>query len=456
MPDTAADVAASSGNQINVDAMDDLTGGAQVLQSATPLAGFQHIQDGNNSYIADSQSQAQSNEYNIDAGLYREAANNNTAAAAIDNSQYTTDMNEGKLVQAATLIADSKADASAAYGQNAEATALTNAANAYVATPPAATGGTLVTTTGTTGSVSPYAPYSPPAATIPPASSTTGTTTGTTGSTDTSPITFGYNPPIGSGTGSNTGNGTSTTGSNTGGSDSTSTSSDPTQVVASTSTTGTTTDTSDNSGSTGSAASTSDDTASSAVTGAIVTSDGSTTGGSASSGDSTYTVKSGDTMWGIAQANGVSLQSLEAANAANVPNPDLIHPGEAISIPGGGSATATSTSDSSSGSTSYTVKSGDTMWGIAQANGVSLQSLEAANAANVPNPDLIYPGQSVNIPGGATTTSTTVTDTSLNNAIGNVAAASPSSPESNVMTTTSASSSSTDTTSKHSTSLHGV
>ena len=48
---------------------------------------------------------------------------------------------------------------------------------------------------------------------------------------------------------------------------------------------------------------------------------------------------------------------------------------------------------------SYTVKPGDTLWDIAAANGISLQSLIEANP-QISNPDLIYPGQNVNIPGG--------------------------------------------------------
>ena len=48
---------------------------------------------------------------------------------------------------------------------------------------------------------------------------------------------------------------------------------------------------------------------------------------------------------------------------------------------------------------SHTVKRGDTLWAIARANGVPLNELIAANP-QIKNPNLIYPGQKVNIPVG--------------------------------------------------------
>ena len=45
----------------------------------------------------------------------------------------------------------------------------------------------------------------------------------------------------------------------------------------------------------------------------------------------------------------------------------------------------------------YTVRKGDTLWGIAQRHGVSLTALIAANP-QIKNPNLIYPGDEVNIP----------------------------------------------------------
>lgn len=49
----------------------------------------------------------------------------------------------------------------------------------------------------------------------------------------------------------------------------------------------------------------------------------------------------------------------------------------------------------------HTVVPGDTLWAIARANGVPLQQLIEANP-HIQNPDLIFPGQRINIPAGGT------------------------------------------------------
>ncbi|MBA2934181.1 LysM peptidoglycan-binding domain-containing protein [Sphingomonas sp. CGMCC 1.13654] len=59
---------------------------------------------------------------------------------------------------------------------------------------------------------------------------------------------------------------------------------------------------------------------------------------SSGSDTSSYTVRSGDCLWNIARAHGVSLSALEQANP-QIANPDLIHPGQRITIPGGSGST---------------------------------------------------------------------------------------------------------------------
>lgn len=105
-----------------------------------------------------------------------------------------------------------------------------------------------------------------------------------------------------------------------------------------------------------------------------------------------YTVQAGDTMWSIARKFGISLDALIAANP-QIKNPDVIDVGQKIRVPmsGGGKP---------GGTFQYTVQSGDTMWLIAKRFGVSLSALIKANP-QIPDPDRIYPGQVINVPGKA-------------------------------------------------------
>ena len=96
-----------------------------------------------------------------------------------------------------------------------------------------------------------------------------------------------------------------------------------------------------------------------------------------------YTVQPGDNLSSIAFRYGTSVQAIASANG--IANPDLIYPGQVLSL-GGGTA-----HDSGH---SYTVQSGDTLSGIAQSLGTSVQALASANG--IANPDLIYPGQTIN------------------------------------------------------------
>jgi spore coat assembly protein SafA len=66
-------------------------------------------------------------------------------------------------------------------------------------------------------------------------------------------------------------------------------------------------------------------------------------------------------------------------------------------VSGGGSSQSGGAGTSSGETADYTVRKGDTLWGIAKRYGVSLTALIAANP-QIKNPNLIYPGDRVTIP----------------------------------------------------------
>ena len=103
---------------------------------------------------------------------------------------------------------------------------------------------------------------------------------------------------------------------------------------------------------------------------------------------SSYTVKAGDTLSAIAAKYGTTYQALASANS--ISNPNDIYVGQVIKV----SATVTAASSqtvSSTSSGSYTVKSGDTLYGIALANGLNWRTLAKQNGISDPN--VIFVGQ---------------------------------------------------------------
>ncbi|WP_243075238.1 LysM peptidoglycan-binding domain-containing protein [Microbacterium sp. SS28] len=110
----------------------------------------------------------------------------------------------------------------------------------------------------------------------------------------------------------------------------------------------------------------------------------------------TYTVVAGDTLSAIAKRNGVTVQALFAANGLGWSS--IIYPGQKLVLPGGASAVppaapaapaAPATPVAASGT--YTVVAGDTLSAIAKRNGITVQTLFAANGLGWSS--IIYPGQ---------------------------------------------------------------
>ncbi|MGK9044593.1 LysM peptidoglycan-binding domain-containing protein [Mammaliicoccus vitulinus] len=118
----------------------------------------------------------------------------------------------------------------------------------------------------------------------------------------------------------------------------------------------------------------------------------------------TYKVKSGDSLWLIADKHNTTIAKIRSLNKLNS---NLIFPNQVLQVPG-----TTSTSNSNTGSTStssttyYTVKSGDSLSAIAGKYGTSYQKIMSLNGLSN---TIIYPGQRLKVNG------TTSTGSSSNN-----------------------------------------
>lgn len=107
-----------------------------------------------------------------------------------------------------------------------------------------------------------------------------------------------------------------------------------------------------------------------------------------------YTVVKGDTLSGIAKHYGTTYQKIATDN--NIPNPNLIYPGQVLKIYTSGSAPNSNAQTAENCSAVYyTVQKGDTLWGIAQKYGTTYQ--EIARLSGIPDPNKIWPGQRVRI-----------------------------------------------------------
>ena len=118
------------------------------------------------------------------------------------------------------------------------------------------------------------------------------------------------------------------------------------------------------------------------------------------SADTVKTIQSGDTLWSISQTTGQSVDNLKNANHLTS---DMIHVGQQLTI--GDSTDAVSTNSNSDNV--KVVQSGDTLWGISQATGQSVDELKSANQLTS---DVIYVGQRLTI-SGSTATSAPVQST---------------------------------------------
>lgn len=99
-----------------------------------------------------------------------------------------------------------------------------------------------------------------------------------------------------------------------------------------------------------------------------------------------YTIKPGDTLSQIAQKFGTTVADLASIN--NISDPDKIYAGQVLRLSGA----------PSQGNT-YVVRPGDTLSGIAAKYGTTYQALAKTNG--ISDPDKIYAGQILKLPGSA-------------------------------------------------------
>ncbi len=161
------------------------------------------------------------------------------------------------------------------------------------------------------------------------------------------------------------------------------------------------------------------------------------TGSSSSQG--TYTVKAGESVWSVANKNGITMDQLIEWN--NIKN-NFIYPGQQLIVKGGTSAntntgsttsaakpntpnTSATTSTSSTGNTMYTVKAGESVWSVANKHHITMDQLIEWN--NIKN-NFIYPGQQLIVKGGTSANTNTGSTTS---------AAKPNTPNTSATTSTS-------------------
>ena len=112
--------------------------------------------------------------------------------------------------------------------------------------------------------------------------------------------------------------------------------------------------------------------------------------------EGTYTVKSGDSLWSIANRFGTTVAELKALNNLNT---NALQVGQVLKLP------TTNTSTGNNNGNTYTVKSGDSLWSIANRFGTTVDTLRTINNLST---NTLQVGQVLKLP-------TTNTSTGNNN-----------------------------------------
>lgn len=123
-----------------------------------------------------------------------------------------------------------------------------------------------------------------------------------------------------------------------------------------------------------------------------------------------HTVAAGETPWSIARAAGIGVAELLGANG--LAGDAVIFPGQILTVPGSApaapaAAVAAAPAEAPIAAGSHTVSAGETLSAIAAKHGLALDAVLAANGMD--RSSIIYPGQSLVIPGAAAAPAAVVT-----------------------------------------------
>ena len=103
----------------------------------------------------------------------------------------------------------------------------------------------------------------------------------------------------------------------------------------------------------------------------------------------TYTVKAGDSLWKIANQYGITVNELKSLNGLTSDNLSI---GQVLKIP--------SQNNSNTSSNTYTVKAGDSLWNIANKYGITVNELKSLNDLTSDNLSI---GQTLKVPASGNT-----------------------------------------------------
>jgi LysM repeat protein len=114
-----------------------------------------------------------------------------------------------------------------------------------------------------------------------------------------------------------------------------------------------------------------------------------------------YIVARGDTLKGLAARFGSTVESIQASNSS-ITNPNVIYEGQRLTIYSAGPGNPPPTQPPPAGGQVYYAQRGDTLRKIAARFNTTVDAILKANS-QISNPNIIYVGQAITVPGQAAT-----------------------------------------------------